>query len=138
MDPLVMTAATALVGAMATDAWLQARTATVAWWRSAKPSQAAEVENELEQAHTLLSTARERGDVQMEQVLVQAWSLRLHRLLADEPDLMPGLRQFLDEHLHAATASPETPGTTLMTVRAEATDSARVYVAGRDQHINGP
>ncbi|NGO07321.1 hypothetical protein G5C60_06570 [Streptomyces sp. HC44] len=123
---------------MATDAWLQARAAAVAWWRSVKPGQVAEVENELEQAHTLLSAARERGDTQMEQVLVQAWCLRLHQLLADAPDLMPGLRRLLDEHLHPAAAPAETPGTASMTVRAEARDSARVYVAGRDQHINGP
>jgi hypothetical protein len=32
VDPIVLAAATALVGAMATDAWQQARTAVVAWW----------------------------------------------------------------------------------------------------------
>lgn len=62
-------ATTALVGAMATDLWLQARTAAVAWWRSVRPEQEAQMHHELEEAHSLLLAARERGDGDLGQAL---------------------------------------------------------------------
>ncbi|MCX4673426.1 hypothetical protein OG453_43485 [Streptomyces sp. NBC_01381] len=137
MDPLVLAAATALVGAMATDAWLHAKTAAVTWWRSVRPEQEAEVHHELEEAHSLLLTTRERGNEDVEQALVGAWCVRLHQLLSDSPEVMTGLRELLDDHLRPAAASHERPETAPVTVQAEARDSARIYVAGRDQHITG-
>ena len=50
MDPFVLAAGTALIGAMATDAWQQTRAAVVAWWRRAHPGRADTVGAELDTA----------------------------------------------------------------------------------------
>src|SRR5690349_14355645 len=47
MDPIVLAAGTALVTAMATDAWQSARDGAVALWRKVRPEQAEIVEAEL-------------------------------------------------------------------------------------------
>lgn len=42
MDPIVLAAGTALVGAMATDAWQQTRIAVVSWWGRVRSDEEAE------------------------------------------------------------------------------------------------
>src|SRR5271165_5847197 len=59
MDPLVLAAGTALVGAMVTDGWQQARTAVVAWWRKVHPGRADAVGAELDTARAQVLPARE-------------------------------------------------------------------------------
>ncbi len=137
MDPLVLAAGSALVSAMATDAWAQARTAVVTWWQRSASGRTVPEEAELEAAHEVLLAAREGGDAQAERALVEVWCERLQQLLADEPQLRAGLERLLAGQLRTGPAPHEPAEAASMTVRAEARDNARVYVAGRDQHITG-
>ncbi|GGM14361.1 hypothetical protein GCM10010129_68210 [Streptomyces fumigatiscleroticus] len=135
MDPVVLAAGTALVGAMATDAWEQARAATVALWRRVRPERAEDVSAELEELRGQVLAAREDGDEETEQALAGAWRLRLQRLLDAEPALAAELRRLLDDHLGPALTGGQQGGTVVMTAHAH--DSARVFMAGGDQHITG-
>jgi hypothetical protein len=137
MDPLVLAAGTALIGAMATDAWQQARTAVVAWWRKAHPGRADTVEAELETARAQVLVARERGDEDTEQALAATWRLRLQEMLDQDPAAGPGLRHLLEEHLTPALPTAEQSRVQQIIIKAQARDQARQYVAGRDQHITG-
>jgi hypothetical protein len=137
MDPLVLAAATALVGAMATDAWQQARTAVVDWWRKAHPEQATTVGAELDSARAQILAARERGDEDTEQALTGIWRLRLQQLLQEEPAVGRGLQRLLKEHLTPALPAAEQARVQQIIINAQARDQARQYIAGRDQHITG-
>jgi hypothetical protein len=135
MDPIVMAAGTALVGAMATDAWEQARAGMVALWRRVHPDNADVVEAELAEVRTEVLTAREADDADTEQALVGSWQVRLQQLLRADPALAGELRRVLDEELTPVlTAGEQTRiGSIMMT--ATASGQGRVYQAGRDQHI---
>jgi hypothetical protein len=137
MDPLVLAAGTALIGAMATDAWQQARTAVMVWWRKAHPGRADTVGAELDTARARLLAARERGDQDTEQALAGTWRLRLQQLLDQDPATGPCLQRLLDEHLTPALPAAERARVQQIIIKAQARDQARQYIAGRDQHITG-
>jgi hypothetical protein len=137
MDPVVLAAGTALVSAMATDAWQQARAAAVAWWGSVRPGQAEPVGDDLDSDRTHLLTARDAGDADTEDALVGAWRLRLHHLLSDHPDAAQGLQVLLEDQLQPVLGTGEKTQIGTVLLRAQARDNARVYMAGRDQHITG-
>src|SRR5437868_7101629 len=107
MDPIALAAGTAVVSAMATDAWLQARTATVALWRRVRPEQAAGVESELAEVRTEVLAARAAGDPEAEAGLAGEWQNRLRRLLQADPGLGVELRRLLDEELTPVLSAPE-------------------------------
>lgn len=138
MDPIVLAAGTALVGAMATDTWQQARVAITALWHRLRPAQADEIATELETLRTSILSAREQQDHDTEEALTGIWRLRLQRLLADEPATATELRSLLHEHLTPALPPDEQRKVQSIVIKAEAHDNARVYVAGRDQRITGP
>ncbi|MBY8874203.1 hypothetical protein K7640_20450 [Micromonospora sp. PLK6-60] len=135
MDPIVLAAGTALVSAMATDVWQQARGQLVALWRRARPEQAEVIEGELADVRDDVLAAREAGDAQTEPALARAWQLRLHRLLGDDPALAAELRRVLDETLTPALPADERARIDSVVLNAHATGHARIYQAGRDQHI---
>jgi hypothetical protein len=137
MNPLVLAAGTALVGAMATDAWQQACTAVVAWWRKAHPGQVDMVESELNTTRAQVLAARERGDEDIEQTLASIWRLRLQHLLDQDAAVGPALQRLLDEHLTPALSAAEQARVQQIIINAHARDQARQYIAGRDQHITG-
>jgi tetratricopeptide (TPR) repeat protein len=99
MNPFVLAAGTALIGAMVTDGWQQARTAVVVWWRKAHPGHVDKIEAELDSARTNVLAARARGDEAAEQALTVTWRRRLQELLDQDPDAGLGLRRLLEEHL---------------------------------------
>jgi len=136
MDPLVLAAGTALTGAMATDAWQQARTAVVAWWRKAHPGRADTVGAALDTTRAQVLAARERGDEDTEQALAGTWRLRL-QLLDQDPAAGPGLQRLLEEHLTPALPAAEQARVQQIIIKARAGDQARQYIAGHDQHITG-
>ena len=138
MDPIVLAAGTALVGAMATDTWQQARAAVAALWHRLHPEQADEIGAELETLRTSVLSAREQQDHDTEEALTGVWRLRLQRLLTDDPAAASELRRLLQEHLTPALPPDEQRSVQSIVMRAEAGDHARVYMAGRDQHIIGP
>ena len=137
MDPLVLAAGTALIGAMATDAWQQTRIAVVAWWRKVHPGRADAVGAELDTARAQVLAARERGDEDTEQALAGTWRLQLQQLLDQDPGPGPGLQRLLEEHLTPALPAAEQARVQQIIINAQARDQARQYIAGRDQHITG-
>jgi hypothetical protein len=135
MDPTVMAAGTALIGAMVSDGWQHTRSAVVAWLRTARPEQAYSVGEDLEVARSQVLAARERGDADTEQALTGAWRLQLQQMVDEDPALVPALQRLLKDYL-----TPALPGADQSRIQqiidAQAQDQARQYIAGRDQHIN--
>ncbi|WP_019072502.1 hypothetical protein [Streptomyces hokutonensis] len=139
MDPITSTTATALVGAMATDAWQQVRTAVVAWCRRSRPEAAELVDTAFTQSRERVLTARGARDERGEALVVADWQLRLAALLREDRVLAEGLRRLLDEEIAPLLAltladranTPPAP----QELRAEASGHGRVYQAGRDQKI---
>jgi hypothetical protein len=99
MDPLVLAAASAVVTAMATDGWQQAREAVVRLWRQNRPGHVSTIETELEETRAEVIAARSAGDRAAEEGLVADWQRKLQRLLNVNPDLGIELRQVVDEEL---------------------------------------
>lgn len=99
MDPIVVAFGTALVGAMATDVWQQARASVVALWRRVHPQQADTVEADLEGLRGQILDARQAGRAEIEQALTGVWQGRLQQLLLDDPAVAPELQRVLDDTL---------------------------------------
>lgn len=135
MDPIVLAAGTALVSAMATDAWQQVRAAVVAWWRKVHPARADAVGAELDDTHAQVLAARDRGDEDTEQALTGIWRLHLQQLLDMNPAAGPALQRLLDEHLTPALPMGEQDRIGQIIINAQARDHARQNIAGRDMHI---
>lgn len=109
MDPITVAAGSALVGAMATDAWEQIREAVVALWRRARPEAADTVGPELEELRAEVLRARRDTDEDTESALAGAWRLRLHQLLRqaaeDAQDTAQRTAQSRAQHTAQSTAS---------------------------------
>ncbi|WP_405889488.1 hypothetical protein OG427_02870 [Streptomyces sp. NBC_00133] len=136
MDPVVLAAGTALVGAMATDAWQQTRIAVVSWWRRVRSDQEAEeVGTELTEVRAQILRAREARDADTEQAVAGAWQLRLQQMLHEDPALEQELRRLLDGELTPALPAAEGARIGSLLMKATASGHGRVYQAGRDQHI---
>ncbi|AWW43462.1 hypothetical protein ADL00_09800 [Streptomyces sp. AS58] len=135
MDPIALAAGTALVGAIATDAWQGARTGLVGLWRRVRPEQAEAVDAELAETRLHMLAARASGETDTEQALAADWQLRIQALLRANPAVAVELRQLLDEQLTPALTADERSRIGRLVMKAEASGSARVYQAGRDQHI---
>jgi hypothetical protein len=135
MDPLTMAAATALVNAMATDAWQTARSAVVRLWRRVHPGRAEVIEGELAEVREEVLQAREVSDSAAEQELAAEWQRRLKRLLQADPGLEGELRQILDNELVPLLPSAERSQVSSILMKATASGNARIYQAGHDLHI---
>ena len=137
MDPVTLAAAagTALVGAMATDAWAQAKAITVRLWRRVHPERATTVEAELVELRAEVLAARQAGDTQAEAALAAEWQQRLRRLLAANPSLAAELQRVLREELLPLLPPPEQTRVQTVTMTARASGHGRVYQAAGDQHI---
>lgn len=137
MDPdltaLTSTAATTVVTLLATAAWERATTAVGGLWRRVHPQRAETVQAELAESRTEVLTARQAGDEQAEQALVNEWSNRLRRLVAADPQLADELRRVVAE-LRCLLADAA-PARTTITMQATASDDSRVYQAGHDLHV---
>ncbi|MER7368269.1 hypothetical protein ACI2LC_07630 [Nonomuraea wenchangensis] len=136
MDPIVLAAGTALVTAMATDAWQSARDGAVALWRRARPEQAEVVEAELTEVREQVLQARGEGDADTEQALAGSWQVRLQQLLRADPSLAVELRRVLDEVLTPALEPADQERIGSLVMKATASGHGRVYQAGRDQTIH--
>ncbi|MEU0645992.1 hypothetical protein [Streptomyces umbrinus] len=128
-----MAAGTALVGAMATDAWEQIRDAMVALWRRARPERAEAVGSELEELRNQVLDARSHDDNDTEDALTGAWRIHLQQLLRQNPALVVELRHVLDHHLTPALS--EEVQARVQSIVQSATVSGGVSIqAGRDVH----
>ena len=136
MDPesLVQTAGVTVVGLMATDAWQRTRDGVVAVWRRVRPLQADEIGTALEETREEILVALREGDSASAEDLERDWHRRLRRLLAADPSVAQDLDQVLAE-ARASLPEDERPPVPQVQMRAHASGHARVYQAGRDQHI---
>lgn len=138
MDPdltaLTATAATTVVQLLATAAWKQATGAVGGLWRRVHPQRAETVQAELEERRAEVLDARQAGDGQVEQALVDEWQGRLRRLVAADPQVADELRRVVAQ-LRSVLADADPPQHTTITMQATASGRSRVHQAGRDLHI---
>ncbi|MFD4241790.1 hypothetical protein ACFWP3_09360 [Streptomyces sp. NPDC058525] len=135
MDPeitaLAAGAGTALVTALATEAWQSASVGLVALWRRFLPERADAVEAELDATRDDLLGAQDDGDDETKAELAAEWQGRIRRLLSAHPEAADELRALLIEPQQQPPAAPT------VTQHATASGTSRVYQAGRDMHL-GP
>ncbi|MBT2443015.1 hypothetical protein J7E93_23490 [Streptomyces sp. ISL-36] len=136
MDPevLAQTAGTTVVALMATDAWQRTREGVVSLWRRVRPLQADEVDTALEETREEILVAHREGDSAGAEDLARDWRRRLTRLLASDPSIAQELEEVLAE-ARASLPEAERPLAPSVHMHAHASGHARVYQAGRDQHI---
>jgi hypothetical protein len=118
MDPVVAAFGTALVGAIATDAWQQVREAVTGLWRRVHPLRKDDhVGAELDELREQVLEARRDSDAGSERALEGAWQLRLQQLLRADPALAAELQRVLDQVLTPALTPAEQArvGTIIMT-----------------------
>ncbi|GHJ95414.1 hypothetical protein SNE510_49330 [Streptomyces sp. NE5-10] len=126
---LAGTAGTTLVTLLTTEAWQRVSDGITSLWRRAEPQRAEAISAELEVTRTDLLAARAAGDPDTDGELGAEWQGRIRRLLVAHPEEAAGLRALLDE------LRPVTPDAPAVTQHATASGHARVYQAGRDQHV---
>ncbi|MEU9256500.1 hypothetical protein AB0D66_32440 [Streptomyces sp. NPDC048270] len=135
MDPeitaLAASAGTALVTALATEAWQSASVGLVALWRRVLPERADAVEAELDATRDDLLDAQNEGDKETRAELAAEWQGRMRRLLSAHPEAADELRALLVDPQGRQPAEPA------VTQHATASGNSRVYQAGRDMHL-GP
>jgi len=118
MDPVVAAFGTALVGAIATDAWQQIHEAVTGLWRRGHLwHKADDIGTELDELREQVLLARRDGDIATQGVLEGAWQVRVQQLLRADPALAAELRRILDQVLVPALAPAEQTriGTIIMT-----------------------
>ena len=118
MDPVVAAFGTALVGAIATDAWQQVREVVAGLWRRVHPRREDDdIGAELDELRERVLAARRDADADTEQALEGTWQVRLQQLLRADPDLAAELRRVLDQVLTPALTPAEQArvGTIIMT-----------------------
>jgi hypothetical protein len=135
VDSIVVAAGSALVGAMATDAWGQARAAVVGLWRRVRPEDAKAVDEALAELRVEVLTAREARDADTEKALMGSWQVRLQQLVRADPALSGELRRVLDEELRPILLPGEQTRIGKIVMQGAARGNGRVYQAGRDQQI---
>jgi len=136
LDPevLAQAAGTTVVALMATDAWQRTREGVVTLWRRVRPAQADEVSTALEETREEILVAHREGDSTGAEDLERDWRRRLRRLLAADPSVAQELESVLAE-ARASLPEAEQPPLPSVQMHAHASGHARVYQAGRDQHI---
>jgi hypothetical protein len=118
MDALVAAFGTALVAAVATDAWGQVREAITALWHRVRTQHDSDgFGTELDELREKAMQARRDGDAAIVTALEGTWQLKVLDLLRADPALATELRRVLDEILTPALAPAEQArvGTIIMT-----------------------
>lgn len=136
MDELVLAAASALVGAMATDGWNEVRSGVVALWRRVHPDRVPAIESELDDVRYEILASRQAGDAEVEKGLVSDWQRKFRRLTTTHPELITVLRLLLEEWSRLLPAAGLAVGQNFGQV-AVVTGRGKAYQAGRDQFIVG-
>jgi hypothetical protein len=115
---------------MVTDAWQAAREGIIRLWRHMQPDRADTVAAELVAGQAEVLTAVRVDDQESLSELRTEWQGRFRRLLVTRPEAAAELRRLFDE-----LAPAEPMASPAVTQRAAASGHARIYQAGRDQHI---
>lgn len=121
---LAGTFSSAVVAAMATDAWQETRTRVVEIWRRFQPERADATGRLLEENRTELLGISGESRSDLELLLIDRWRLRLFDLIQIDPTV--------SEILVAMLAGQQTSGAKVNQV-ARSHDSSRIFMAGRDQ-----
>jgi hypothetical protein len=136
MDELILAAASALVGAMATDGWNEVRSGVGALWRRVHPDRVPAIESELDEVRHELLASRRAGDAEVEKGLVSDWQRKLRRLMAAHPELTAELRLLLEEWSRLLPAA-RLAGEQNFSQVAVVTGHGTANQVGRDQFIIG-
>jgi hypothetical protein len=128
---LAQSAGTTLVTLMAADAWQRTRDGFAQLWRRMQPERAEAVVAELEAGREDVLAAVTAQDQQTLNELRLQWQGFVRRLIVARPDAVAELRRLLDELDPGGSAARHIE----ITQHATASGQARVYQAGRDQHI---
>ncbi|MEV6005205.1 hypothetical protein AB0M29_00195 [Streptomyces sp. NPDC051976] len=135
MDPelasLTQSAGTTVVTLMATEAWQAARDGVLELWRRVQPGRAEAAAAQLDASREDALAAGVSEDQQTLSELRTQWAGLFRRLLVAHPEAAAELRALLDE-LQPPGDDPQ-PRPTVQ--HATASGHARIYQAGRDQHI---
>ncbi|WP_232792485.1 hypothetical protein [Actinacidiphila yeochonensis] len=115
---------------MATDAWQATRNRVLELWRRVQPARADATAVQLDSSHEDVLAAGTDGDQQTVGEVRAQWQGLFRRLLAAHPEAERELRALLDDL--GAAHGPALPSTVQ---HATASGHARVYQAGRDQHV---
>jgi hypothetical protein len=129
---LASTAGMTLVKLMTTDLWGQAKNAIAGLFGRHLPDRDDDVAGQLELSRGELVAAEESGDELTASELAEQWSRRLRWLLSTDPSAVQPLRDIVAE------LTPQLPAEDrqqVVQMKAVAKDNARIYMAGRDQHI---
>nr|WP_202450193.1 hypothetical protein [Streptomyces sp. SID4917] len=114
---------------MATDAWHRARDGVTQLWRRTQPERAETVAAELEVGREDVLAAVAADDRETLDELRLQWQELVRRLLVARPDAVEALRGLLNQLDPGGSTARQ------ITQHATASGQARVYQAGRDQHI---
>ncbi|MFF9666615.1 hypothetical protein ACF1FY_31540 [Streptomyces althioticus] len=126
---LAQSAGTTLVALMATDAWHHVRDGITQLWRRTQPERADTVAAELEAGREDALAAAAADDQETLDELRLQWQGMVRRLLVARPAAVQELRALLDQ------LDPDGSAARRIAQHATASGQARVYQAGRDQHI---
>ncbi|MFD5714159.1 hypothetical protein OQI_27950 [Streptomyces pharetrae CZA14] len=94
---LAASGATAVVAAMATDAWQSARDGVVRLFRREGQDRQEEIQRQLESDNALVAEA---GDTGLRPAMARLWQARLGSLLSNDPEAKGELQSLLDELGH--------------------------------------
>ena len=134
MDPeltsLTQSAGATVVTLMATEAWQAARQRVLELWHRVQPGRAEAAAAALDTSREDAVEARATDDQQTLDELQAQWQGLFRRLLVSHPEAASPLRALLDE-----LQPPSGPNPPHIAQQATASGHARVYQAGRDQHI---
>lgn len=132
MDDLALAAASALMTAMATDAWSEVHAGAVGLWRRVYPERVSAVESELLEARNELAASRQAGDGEVEKELTTEWRRKFQRLTQAHPELVPELRELEEAWTRLVPAAERERYGSVIEQTAVATGRGTVYQAGRD------
>ena len=139
MDPVVLAFGPALVGAIATDTWQQAREAVTNLWRRAHPRQTADsIGTELDELREEILLARRDGDTDTESAQEGAWQVRLQQLLRADPAVSPELQRVLDQVLIPALTPAEQTRVGAIIMTGSSHDSSTFTQIGTQANYNRP
>jgi len=119
----------AIVQAMATDAWITARSKVAGLLCRGNGEHSARVLAELDSSR---ETIVQRPSDQNEQREVLLWTARLRDLLLEAPESVAFLEELIDSIAPAKNESTTTTATQHISVGRDA------YIAGRDLHLKDP
>lgn len=139
MDPIVTAFGTALVGAIATDAWQQVREAVTGLWRRVHPRREdGGIGADLDELREQVLAARRDSDAGTERALEGAWQLRLQQLLRADPALAGELQRMLDQVLTPALTPAEQARVATVIMTGSAHDSSTFTQIGTQVNYPRP